>query len=159
MLHEQWNGWNNTISTKLSTLYIKLNSWETHRILHKTTSFQKQHFFFIFFYFYFFCIFRAPPLACGASQARGPIRAIAAGLHHNHSNARSETHYTTTHGNAGSLTQWARTGIKPASSWILVRFYRAMMRTPKSNILKNWLISKYSNGEVSTQGISFFLSF
>ena len=30
--------------------------------------------------------------------------------------------YTTAHGNAGSLTHWARPGIKPASSWILVRF-------------------------------------
>ena len=30
--------------------------------------------------------------------------------------------YTTAHGNAGSLTQWARPGIKSASSWMLVRF-------------------------------------
>ena len=30
--------------------------------------------------------------------------------------------YTTAHGNAGSLTPWARPGIEPASSWILVRF-------------------------------------
>ena len=30
--------------------------------------------------------------------------------------------YTTAHSNAGSLTHWARTGIKPVSSWILVRF-------------------------------------
>ena len=30
--------------------------------------------------------------------------------------------YTTAHGNAGSLTHWARPGIEPATSWFLVRF-------------------------------------
>ena len=30
--------------------------------------------------------------------------------------------YTTVHGNAGSLTHWARPGIKPATTWFLVRF-------------------------------------
>ena len=30
--------------------------------------------------------------------------------------------YTTAHGNLRSLTQWARPGIKPASSWMLIRF-------------------------------------
>ena len=35
---------------------------------------------------FFFCIFRAAPMAYGGSQARGPIRAIAAGLHQSHSN-------------------------------------------------------------------------
>ena len=30
--------------------------------------------------------------------------------------------YSTVHSNAGSLTHWTRPGIKPASSWILVRF-------------------------------------
>ena len=32
----------------------------------------------------------AKPAACGSSQARGPIGAAAAGLHHSHSNAGSE---------------------------------------------------------------------
>ena len=36
--------------------------------------------------------------------------------------AASET-YTTAQSNSGSLTHWARPGIKPASSWILVRFF------------------------------------
>ena len=48
-------------------------------------------------------------MAYGSSQARGQIGAAAAGLHHSHSNA-------------GSLTHWARPGIKPASFWILVGF-------------------------------------
>ena len=44
--------------------------------------------FFLFFVFVF--VFRAVPMAYRSSQARGPIRAAAAGLHHRHSNARSE---------------------------------------------------------------------
>ena len=36
----------------------------------------------------FFCHFRATPVAYGSSQARGRIRAAAAGLRHSHSNAR-----------------------------------------------------------------------
>ena len=34
--------------------------------------------------------------------------------------------YTTAHSNAGSLTHWARRGIEPSSSWILVGFITAM---------------------------------
>ena len=43
-------------------------------------------------FFLFFGLFRAAPMACGSSQARGQIGAIAAGLHHSHSRARSEQH-------------------------------------------------------------------
>ena len=40
--------------------------------------------------------------------------------------------YTTAHGNTGSLTHWARPGIKPTISWFLVRFvnYCATTGTP-----------------------------
>ena len=38
----------------------------------------------------FFGLFRATPVAYGSSQARGGIRAAAAGLHHSHSNVGSE---------------------------------------------------------------------
>ena len=50
------------------------------------------------YYFLSFCLFflsvffRAAPTAYGSSQARGEIEAVAAGLHHSHSNARSEPH-------------------------------------------------------------------
>ena len=45
------------------------------------------------FYFYFmFCLFRATPVAYGGSQARGRIGAVAACLHHSHSNTGSEPH-------------------------------------------------------------------
>ena len=56
---------------------------------------------------FFFCLFRAAPSAHAGSQARGLIGAIAAGLHHSRSNARSEAAsatYTPAHGNARSLT-------------------------------------------------------
>ena len=56
--------------------------------------------------------------------ARDQIGATAAGLHHSHSNTRSEPclTYTTAHSNSGSLTHWVRPGIQPTSSWILVGF-------------------------------------
>ena len=39
-----------------------------------------------------FFFFKATLAAYGSSQARGQIRAAASGLHHSHSNARSEPH-------------------------------------------------------------------
>ena len=35
--------------------------------------------------FFVFCLFMAAPVACGGSQARGRIGAVAAGLPHSHS--------------------------------------------------------------------------
>ena len=45
--------------------------------------------------------------------------------------------YTTSQGNAGTLTYWARLGIEPSSSWILVGFvtHQATMRTPGRQVL------------------------
>ena len=40
--------------------------------------------------FFFFCFLGPYPWAYGSSQARGQIRAAAAGLHHSHSNLGSE---------------------------------------------------------------------
>ena len=40
--------------------------------------------------FFFFFFFRATFVAYGDSQARSQIGAVAAGLHHSHSNSRSE---------------------------------------------------------------------
>ena len=42
--------------------------------------------------FCLFCLFRAAPTACVGSQARGRIRAVAAGLHQSHSSGRSRLH-------------------------------------------------------------------
>jgi len=73
--------------------------------------------------FFFFCLFRATLVAPGSSQGRGWIRA--AGLHHSHSNSRSELYLQPIPqlmGNARSLTHWMGPRIEPVSSWILVRF-------------------------------------
>ena len=43
-----------------------------------------------FFFFLSFVFSRAVPSAYGGSQARGLIGAVAAGLHHSHSKAKSE---------------------------------------------------------------------
>lgn len=48
--------------------------------------------FFFFFSFRSFCLFRAAPAVHGGSHARELIRAVATGLHHSDSNARSEVH-------------------------------------------------------------------
>ena len=37
---------------------------------------------FDFIVLFIYCLFRATPVAYGGSQARGPIGAVAAGLHH-----------------------------------------------------------------------------
>ena len=63
----------------------------------------------VFSFFSFFFFFRATHPAYGNSQARG------------WTGAASST-YTTAHSNARSITHWARLGIKPATSWTLVRF-------------------------------------
>ena len=71
-----------------------------------------------------FLLFSAEPMAYGGSRAKSWIGAIAAGLHHSHSNVGSEPclwltpQFTAT----TDLTHWARPGIKPASLRILVRF-------------------------------------
>ena len=39
---------------------------------------------------FFFLLFRAAPMAYGGSQAKGQIRAVAAGLHHRHSSSGSK---------------------------------------------------------------------
>ena len=77
-----------------------------------------------FFFFLSFYIFRAAPKAHGCSQVRGSPGATAASLHHSH-------------GNAGSLTHWARPGIKPISSWILAGFITcwATVGTPRQTVI------------------------
>ena len=74
-----------------------------------------------------FLLFKTAPAAYGSSQARGRTGATAAGLHHSHSNLLSElcVSRAAIHNNARPLTHRVRPGIKPMSSWILVRFVTA----------------------------------
>ena len=72
-----------------------------------------------------FCFFRAVSTACESSQARGQIQAIAASLCHSHSNCGSLQPTPMAHGHTRSPNCWARPGMEPESSWILVRFISA----------------------------------
>ena len=52
--------------------------------------------------------------------------------------AASVTH-TTAHGNSGSLTHWARSGVEPASSWILVGFISsAPQELPAPTLIRHY---------------------
>ena len=57
--------------------------------------------FFFFFFFLSFCLYRASPMACGGSQARGQIGAVAASLHQSPQQRRiraASATFTTAHG-------------------------------------------------------------
>ena len=89
----------------------------------------------------FFWIFRAVPKAYGSSQARGRIGVAAASLRHSRSNA-------------GFLTHWARPGIKPQSSWVLVGFVTTEPQQELPNILKRSHRHSTSASSVQPLGIS-----
>ena len=70
-------------------------------------------FFVSFFSFLFSCLFRAAPTTYGGSWVKGWIKAVATGLHHSHSNARSELHLRPIPQLTAvpdPLTHWARPG-------------------------------------------------
>ena len=85
---------------------------------------------------YIFFLFKATPAAYGSSQARGQIRATAAGLYHSHSNSGYKTHLWPTqhaYGIGQSLTHWVRPGVKPASSQILCRVLNLLSHNRNSS--------------------------
>ena len=66
--------------------------------------------------FFFFWLFRAAPMAYGSSQARGGIRATAAGHTATATGCQIRAVsviYTTAYGNTGSLTHWRGQGSNP----------------------------------------------
>ena len=78
-------------------------------------------------FFCLFVLFRATPTAYGSFKARGRIEAIAAyttatAMSQQCQPQASSANCTVALGNTRSLTHWARLGIKPMSSWTLVRF-------------------------------------
>ena len=107
---------------ELRTFFWVCVIWETHftGIISSWTFF----FFFLSFCLLFFS--RAAPSAYGGSQATDLIGAVAAGLHQSHSNEASKPHLWPTPelltATPDPLTHWARPGIKPTTSWFLVRF-------------------------------------
>ena len=100
--------------------------------------FFSHHIFFVFLSFLgpYMGIWRFP--GCSCQLELWPLtyaRATATGIW-----AESAT-YTTAHGNAGSLTHWARPGIEPKTSWFLVEFVNhwATTGTPSMNFKLKYL--------------------
>ena len=65
------------------------------------------------------------PASYGGSQVRGSNRSCCcwpAPQPQQHQIQAVSVNYTTAHGNTRSLTQWARPGIEPTTSWFLVGF-------------------------------------
>ena len=100
-------------------------------------------FFFLFVCFLFFCFsFLGLHPQHGSSQARGLIRDTAASLHHSLSNVGSEPRMWPTPlltGMPDPQHTWVRLGIKPPSSWMLVRF---VFSSPQWEVLKLRLSNK-----------------
>ena len=76
---------------------------------------------FFFFFFFFFLVFFLGPQVWHMEVPRLGVKLELQLLA-----------YTRAHSNAGSLTLWARPGMEPLSSWILVKFVNrwATARTP-----------------------------
>ena len=102
-------------------------------------------------FFFFFNLFRATPEVYGGSQARSQIEAIAASLHHSHSNSAT---YTAAHSKAESLSKarnWP--GILVDPSWF--HYHLAMMGTLQSYtflMLKLIIIAKTCSVLYSVSG-------
>ena len=109
------------------------------------------------FLFVSFCfLFRAAPTAYDSSQARGQIGDTDANLHHSLSNAISGPYLCYTPlltAMPDPLTQWARPGIKPASSWTLYQVLNPLSHRgtpqPLVNILTmvRFLLGIFRNDE------------
>ena len=77
------------------------------------------------FIYLFILLFRAAGVAHGRSQARGKNLSCSCQPTPQPQQCQIQvvsSTYTTAHGNTRSLTHWARSGIEPASSWILLGF-------------------------------------
>ena len=86
-----------------------------------------------------FCLFRATPAAYGGSQAKGQIRAIAAGLHYNHCNARPELTSGDLHHSSRQLRILNPLSEAGDQTCVLmdasqIHFHQAMMGTPGSHL-------------------------
>ena len=75
---------------KLSLNDMKLNRWKNYRLYSKLKLIWVIFFSFFFSFFCLFAILGPAPPAYGGSQGRGPIGAVATGLHQSHSYLGSE---------------------------------------------------------------------
>ena len=77
-----------------------------------------------------FCLFRAVLMAYGGSQARDWIRAVAAGLHHRHSNAGTKLHHSSWQHQILNPLSKARDGTCVLMDASQIRFLWARMGIP-----------------------------
>ena len=78
-----------------------------------------------FFFFFIFWLFRAAPTAYGSYQARGSNWGCSFPAYTTATETMDLSRVCNLHHSSWQpkyLTDWAKPGIKPASSWILVRF-------------------------------------
>ena len=92
-------------------------------------------FVFLFFFFFFFCLFRQN-LGIWRFPGYGSNRSYSCQLTPQPQQCRIQAvsvTYPTAHSNTRYLIHWSRSGIEPATSWILVRFVNrwAMTGTPQ----------------------------
>ena len=93
-------------------------------------------------FFFIFLLFRAAPTAYGSFQARDRSNWSCSCQPQQWWIQVKVVTCTTTHSNTRSLTHWAGPGIKPGSSWILVRvlYHWATVGTPLYLIFKHTYI-------------------
>ena len=98
----------------------------------------RKYFFFFFFFFLLFrghhSIWRFPGQGLNWSCSCWPTPQP-----QQHRIWAASSTYTTAHGNAGSLTHWARPGTEPTTLWFLIINHWAMTGTPLHLVL--WLNS------------------
>ena len=98
-----------------------------------------------------FFLFMATPIAYGSSLARGQAGASPAGLHQCQVRTTSAT-YTAACSNSGSLTCWARPGIKPSSSQTLCQVLNLLSHSRNSiwvNFFSCSIFSYNKNGPLT----------
>ena len=122
----------------------------------------------LFLFIYLFLVFLSFFLGLHPQHMEVPrlgVPSYPTGLHHSHSNVGSKPHqrwiqatsstYTAAHSNARSLTHWARPGIKPLSSWIIVRFISA---EPRRELRKELVFLLKCSCQISFLEISLVLA-
>ena len=100
------------------------------------------------FFFGCFCLFRATPVAYVGSQARSRNGAVAAGLCHSQSNARSKPCLRPTLHSSWqrqTINPLSKPGIESASSWILVKF---ISTEPWCELTRNLFFTRYFHRQV-----------
>ena len=87
-----------------------------------------------------FFFLRAAPAAYGSSQARGQIRSAAAAYATATAPATQDpSHVAEAHRNTGSLNHWAKPGMEPVSSRILVGFVTAELQQELHTFSKSFI--------------------